>query len=228
MILNYTKNQIEKLLLESDSLKDFIIKLGYKSAQSYIYKKVKKHLTQIGVVVNFEDFKYSNRINKREASAKLDDEMFQRETKFSNQMKSRIIKKNLLLYKCECCNNNGTWNGKELTLHLDHKNGNRTDNRLENFRFLCPNCHTQTGTYAGRNIKKKNPKTHLCDCGKRIWYTSKKCKSCQDINQRKETRPAYDVLLIDIKQIGYKATGKKYNVTDSAIRKWIKFYEKGI
>ncbi len=226
MILNYTKNQIEELLVESDSFKGFIIKLGYKSAQSYVYKKVKKYLEQIGVVVNFKNFKYSHRVKTREASAKSDDEMFQVETKFSSQMKSRIIKKNLLPYKCEGCNNNGVWNGKELTLHLDHKNGNRTDNRLENFRFLCPNCHTQTETYAGRNIKKKNPKTHLCDCGKRIWYTSKKCKLCQDINQRKETRPPYDILLEDIKKIGYKSTGEKYNVTDGAIRKWIKSYEK--
>ena len=222
MILNYTKSQIEKLLLESDSFKDFIIKIGYKSAQSYIYKKVRNHLEQIGVVVNFENFKYHHRVSTRKASAKSDVEMFQKDTKFSNQMKSRIIKRKLLPYECECCKNGGTWNNKELTLHLDHKNGNRMDNRLENFRFLCPNCHTQTITYAGRNIKKKNPKTHLCDCGKRIWYTSKKCKHCQDINQRKEIRPEYNFLLADIKKLGYKTTGKKYNVTDGAIRKWIK------
>lgn len=226
MILNYTKSQIERLLLESDSFREFIIKLGYKSAQSYIYKNVRRHLEQIGVAVNFENFKYSHRVNTREASAKSDVEMFQDDTKFSNQMKSRIVKRKLLPYECECCKNDGIWNGKELTLHLDHKNGNRTDNRLVNFRFLCPNCHTQTGTYAGRNIKKKSPKTHLCDCGKKIWRTSKKCKECQDINQRKETRPVYDILLEDIKKLGYKSTGKKYNVTDSAIRKWIKSYEK--
>ena len=47
------------------------------------------------------------------------------------------------------------WNGKSITLQLDHTNGIRTDNRLENLRLLCPNCHSQTITFSGRN-KKKN------------------------------------------------------------------------
>lgn len=46
---------------------------------------------------------------------------------------------------------------KELILELDHINGIRNDNRLENLRFLCPNCHSQTPTFKGRN-KTKNKK----------------------------------------------------------------------
>ncbi|WP_420855874.1 HNH endonuclease [Thermoactinospora rubra] len=44
----------------------------------------------------------------------------------------------------------GTWQGKPPTLHVDHINGDRLDNRPENLRFLCPNRHSQTGNYAGR------------------------------------------------------------------------------
>lgn len=53
-----------------------------------------------------------------------------------------------------CCYNCGLtdWLGGKLILELDHINGDNTDNRLENLRFLCPNCHSQTENYKGRNI----------------------------------------------------------------------------
>lgn len=44
-----------------------------------------------------------------------------------------------------------SWNGQPLVLQLEHKNGINNDNRLENLAFICPNCHSQTPTYAGRN-----------------------------------------------------------------------------
>ncbi|GAB7040038.1 MULTISPECIES: HNH endonuclease [Catenuloplanes] len=54
-------------------------------------------------------------------------------------------------YRCAACGTGGEWQGNPLTLHVDHVNGDSADCRRENLRFLCPNCHSQTGTYAGRN-----------------------------------------------------------------------------
>lgn len=65
-----------------------------------------------------------------------------------------ILRNHLLDYVCSC-GQPPTWNGKPLTLQLHHKNGDPTDNRLENLEFLCPNCHTQTKTYTGRNSMRK-------------------------------------------------------------------------
>ena len=66
-------------------------------------------------------------------------------------------------YECAACNNEHftksddgvlRWNNKEIVLQLEHKNGNNTDNRLQNLEFLCPSCHSQTSTFTGRNSKK--------------------------------------------------------------------------
>jgi hypothetical protein len=56
-------------------------------------------------------------------------------------------------YACALCGNSGQHNGKPLTLQLDHANGVYNDNRVENLRWLCPNCHSQTETYAGRRSR---------------------------------------------------------------------------
>lgn len=68
-----------------------------------------------------------------------------------NAVKRRILKQNLIPYVCEKCGQPPEWNGKELVLRLDHINGIRNDNRLENLRFLCPNCDSQEETFCNRN-----------------------------------------------------------------------------
>src|SRR6266566_2322934 len=62
-----------------------------------------------------------------------------------------ILTAGLYPYVCAECGQLPEWNGKPLVLQVDHVNGDPTDNRPENLRFLCPNCHTQTETFAGRN-----------------------------------------------------------------------------
>jgi len=67
-----------------------------------------------------------------------------------SRLKVRLVREGLLEYKCAKCGIT-EWQGEPISLQLDHKNGINNDHRLENLRFLCPNCHSQTATYAGRN-----------------------------------------------------------------------------
>lgn len=64
-----------------------------------------------------------------------------------------LHKFNVIPYKCAICNNEGIWNNQPLTLQIDHINGINDDNRKENLRWLCPNCHAQTETFSGKNVK---------------------------------------------------------------------------
>jgi 5-methylcytosine-specific restriction endonuclease McrA len=85
----------------------------------------------------------------------LNNDMFILNSAYNHStIKRNIIKYNLIPYECSTCKNQGKHNGLDLTLQLDHINGVKVDQRLTNLRFLCPNCHSQTQTYAGGNRKK--------------------------------------------------------------------------
>lgn len=70
-------------------------------------------------------------------------------------VKKYLIEEGILENKCALCPQGSEWNGKPLVLALDHENGISNDNRLSNLRLLCPNCHSQTETFAGRNARRK-------------------------------------------------------------------------
>lgn len=72
-----------------------------------------------------------------------------------NTLKKFIIKYNLKEYKCTNCNISNVYNKLPLTLQLHHRDGNKHNNTLDNLEFLCPNCHSQTSTFCGRNNKIK-------------------------------------------------------------------------
>ena len=70
------------------------------------------------------------------------------------RLRQRLIKENILENKCYICGLEPFWNNQSLTLTLDHIDGIGSNNLEENLRILCPNCHSQTDTFAGKNLRK--------------------------------------------------------------------------
>ena len=167
----------------------------------------------------------------------------------TNTLKKRLFKEGIREKKCEICRLT-EWLGIEISLELHHKNGNNLDRRDDNNLILCPNCHSQTDHFRGGNIKSavneykkqefdkykdqpkqeiiefdkilKQKKIHYCSCGNVMNRKAKQCMNCYTIKQRKVERPELNILLDDVKQLGYRGTGKKYGVSDNSIKKWIK------
>jgi hypothetical protein len=112
-------------------------------------------------------------------------------------------------------------------LQLDHINGINNDSRLENLRFLCPNCHSQTSNYGGRAARIRNDH---CYCGKKIsgYVKNGKCGSCSQKNRirvRKVERPTKEELYNLIWSMPTSKIAEDYKVSDKAIEKWCKSYE---
>ena len=144
----------------SSSYAEALDKLGVTPTNTSARKSVKKFLTENGH--GLPEFSSNhNRIGKI-ASNKLTKEMVIERLKDGDKHLGSIVRKwiieyNLLPYKCsnsKCILSNISepiWNDEPLVFDLDHINGNNKDNRIENLRFLCPNCHSQTATYKGKN-----------------------------------------------------------------------------
>jgi hypothetical protein len=94
---------------------------------------------------------------------------------FTAGIKKRLLRDFDVSYECSKCKNEDftkrdgvlMWKDQEIVLQLEHKNGIHSDNRLDNLEFLCPNCHSQTKTYCGRNNKKRRATQAWVEDGKK-------------------------------------------------------------
>lgn len=116
-------------------------KLGYKNRSGNTYTLVRKRLSEAGLTIP----KYSSSRCQGKAYS-LDQIFCENSTYDRSTLRQRVIKEKVLDYECQSCGI-VSWNGSPLSLQLDHINGINNDNRLDNLRFLCPNCHSQTKTW---------------------------------------------------------------------------------
>lgn len=223
---------------DSYSVSDLMKKVGLHPTGSN-HKSFKKRIKNLGLTFKIRP------INNTK-SRPVNDYLFKNGPSIgSSRLRHKLIKFGLKQNNCEQCGIN-SWNNKPLSLHLDHIDGDNTNNQLSNLRILCPNCHSQTETYARikgplpsrlktiKCCKLNQGKVNIEDNGKRICskcstvITRKSksglCKKCQSFLTRRVVRPSYEELLHELTNNSYVKIAEKYGVSDKTIVKWIKAY----
>lgn len=152
---SWSNTDLEQAVLTSKSVRSVLIKLGLIPAGGN-YQHVSSTITSLGLNTSHftgmgwrRDRKFDFVPQKSLAEILVEDSDFQ-----SFKLKKRLYREGLKTAKCELCGWAEQSKDGRIPVELDHVNGNHRDNRLDNLRILCPNCHSLQSTHRGRNQKK--------------------------------------------------------------------------
>lgn len=237
---NFSKKELEDIVLNNDTWAQVLISLtGYNSHNKEV-PTLKKKLDSLEIDYSHLDTNKCRRDknkNRNKLTAFTTEEVLKKDSGFSqNTVRKRFkqITKDED-YKCAICGQEPFWNGKPLTLTLDHIDGNNQNHDVTNLRWLCPNCDRQTETFGRKHLRNENgeiiyqpkkPEKILCPiCQKNLMcYNSTMCKDCRKKYDEETGRDRkFIVSKEDLKKMirveSFLAIGKKFNVSDNAIRR---------
>lgn len=147
------KEQVAELAARSISITDMLRNAGLSTAGSN-FKTVKRWLDKHNINTQHFEVGYAKVAQYNFARRRTAGDIFcEHSNVVQCTLRKVVIRDHVIEYKCAKCGNVGEWCGAPLTLQLDHINGINGDNRIENLRWLCPNCHTQTDTFGSKNTK---------------------------------------------------------------------------
>lgn len=156
---SWTDSQLQEAAKSENTITGILIALGLRAAGSN-YRHIQKHIKRLEIDVS-HIAKDKSIYSKNSGMVKTPSEILCEKSKVSRgTLKNYLLKTNLIPYICLGCScsqyefkDGWLFNNKLLVLTIEHKNGIADDNRLENICWLCPNCHSQTSTFAGRKTK---------------------------------------------------------------------------
>lgn len=218
----YTDEALIAAIKDSLTYADVLRCLGLR-VHSSRYKRVQKDVQRLGLDTSHF---LRNRIGMSKPiniEKPLEELLLEGTEVHTHRLKKRLIKAGLLEEKCHICEVLH-WQGRKLSLHLDHIDGNRRNNTLENLRLLCPNCHSLTETYCGNKNKKHS---YSClDCGIQISKLGIRCRSCSHKHSGyvKPTKIAWgnlEDLIKEVEATSYTSVAKRLNVSANAVKKHI-------
>ena len=147
IIDKYSVEELQNLVQESNSFNELILKLGYTTRSGSNHNTVKNRLDKYNI--DYSHFNTVKGIKRNEQNIFIENS-----TATQKVMREWYKKGNYSEYRCSICGMQPYWNNQPLTLILDHINGISTDDRLENLRWVCPNCNQQLPTTGFRGKKK--------------------------------------------------------------------------
>ena len=212
---SYTNEDFAQIVAESNSYADCLRRLGYGSNSGNSTHVLKEKITQLNISV--EHFNQNTGGIKR-----TEENVFCENSTADQKTLRKFYKVKYPQEKCSICSQGLSWNNQPLTLILDHINGTNTDNRLENLRWVCPNCNSQLPTTNARNPH--HHKYYCVDCGKQISNGAIRCMECASKNQRTVERPNREELKELIRTKPFTHIAKQFGIGDNSIRKWCDAY----
>jgi hypothetical protein len=235
----YTKAQLREAIAESLSWAEALRRVGLRDAGGN-FRTIQRHAEEWGIATDHFDPGASRRrtfLAQRPARP-LEEVMVEGSTYSRAHLKRRLFGDGLKQRRCEMCGQGEEWNGARIALILDHINGVPNDNRLENLRIVCPNCAATLATHCGRNKPLRAPIACLW-CGETFYRKAASQRYCSRVcgihspgprdpqpERRKVERPSYEQLRADLEASNFSAVGRKYGVSDNAVRKWLRWYER--
>lgn len=218
LLNSYSKEELSLIVANSNSWRELGRKLGYNCNSGDLKLAIQKRVDEFNIDTSHFKIVAKNSIERNEENIFIENSTANQST-----LRRWYLKGNYTKYECAICGQKPYWNNKELTLILDHINGCNSDDRLENLRWVCPNCNMQLPTT--NRSKNANIKKYYCiDCGKEVSKsTTKRCQSCASKHRVISTADmpiTRDELKDLIRSTPFTQIGVKFRVSDNTIRKW--------
>lgn len=217
ILYDFTPDELQILLDTSDSYSDLLRKIGLnpKGGNPKTLHKIinEYHLDETQLNINRKLLFSKNTIFPHIKNKKSMEDILNNKCEFysSSKLLKRLINEGYKTYRCENCGIT-EWLEKPIVLQLEHIDGNHLNNSLDNLKILCPNCHSQTDTFAGKNVDHSY---------------SKRAERVKNVKEKIIKKPpvSREELKQLIRTTPFVQIGKQYGVTDNSIRKWCDKYK---